>query len=162
MPKSRAAREVSGKPSAGFLEIMLCDIGDLSACKALGFKVPPDTPSFATPPINEFVSKVLAKADEKCGQKREADFCRELAIVLRGDLGAILRFTAGKQNPDFLAEAEALDNLLSPGSLVAGGRNSRSLRNGAGNAKTSALGATEVSQVSLVAGAGFEPAAFRL
>lgn len=79
----RAAREVSGKPSAGFLEIMLCDIGDLSACKALGFKVPPDTPSFATPPINEFVSKVLAKADEKCGQKREADFCRELAIVLR-------------------------------------------------------------------------------
>ena len=86
----------------------------------------------------------------------------ELAIVLRGDLGAILRFAAGKKNPDFLSEAEALDNLLSPGSLVAGGRNSRSLRNGAGNAKTSALGATEVSQVSLVAGAGFEPAAFRL
>nr|WP_183832843.1 recombinase family protein [Aquamicrobium lusatiense] len=44
----------------------------------------------------------------------------ELAIVLRGDLGAILRFTAGKKNPDFLAEAEALDNLLSQGSLVAG------------------------------------------
>lgn len=54
----------------------------------------------------------------------------ELAIVLRGDLGAILRFAAGKKNPDFLAEAEALDNLLSPGSLVAG--------------------------------AGFEPATFRL
>ena len=86
----------------------------------------------------------------------------ELAIVLRGDLGAILRFAAGKKNPDFLSEAEALDNLLSPGSLVAGGRNSRSLRNGAGNAKTSALGATEVSQVSLVAGAGFEPTTFRL
>lgn len=32
----------------------------------------------------------------------------ELAIVLRGDLGAILRFTAGKKNPDFLSEAEAL------------------------------------------------------
>lgn len=44
----------------------------------------------------------------------------ELAIFLRGDLGAILRFTAGKKNPDFLAEAEALDNLLSQGSLVAG------------------------------------------
>lgn len=86
----------------------------------------------------------------------------ELAIVLRGDLGAILRFAAGKKNPDFLSEAEALDNLLSPGSLVAGGRNSRSLRNGAGNAKTSALGATEVSQVSLVAGTGFEPVTFRL
>ena len=86
----------------------------------------------------------------------------ELAIVLRGDLGAILRFAAGKKNPDFLAEAEALDNLLSQGSLVAGVRNRRSLRNGSGNAKTSALCATEVSQVSLVAGAGFEPTTFRL
>ena len=86
----------------------------------------------------------------------------ELAIVLRGDLGAILRFTAGKKNPDFLAEAEALDNLLSQGSLVAGVRNRRSLRNGSGNAKTSVAGPTEVSQLSLVAGAGFEPAAFRL
>ncbi len=54
----------------------------------------------------------------------------ELAIVLRGDLAAILRFAAAKKNPDFLADSEALTNLLSPGSLVAG--------------------------------AGFEPAAFRL
>ncbi len=44
----------------------------------------------------------------------------ELAIILRGDLGAILRFAAGKKNPDFLSEAEALDNLLSQGSVVAG------------------------------------------
>ncbi len=44
----------------------------------------------------------------------------ELAIILRGDLGAILRFASGKKNPDFLSEAEALDNLLSQGSLVAG------------------------------------------
>ena len=36
----------------------------------------------------------------------------ELAIVLRGDLGAILRFAAGKKNPAFLSEAEALDNLM--------------------------------------------------
>ena len=86
----------------------------------------------------------------------------ELAIVLRGDLGAILRFAAGKKNPDFLAEAEALDNLLSPGSLVAGGRNRRSLRNGGTNAKTSATGSAEVSQLSLVAGVGFEPTTFRL
>ena len=78
----------------------------------------------------------------------------ELAIVLRGDLGAILRFAAGKKNPDFLAEAEALDNLLSPESLVAGGRNSRSLRNEGKNAKTSATVSAEVSQLSLVAGAG--------
>ncbi len=61
----------------------------------------------------------------------------ELAIVLRGDLGAILRFAAGKKYPDFLSEAEALDNLLAQsGSL----RKPR-LRNG----KTSALNATEVS-----------------
>ena len=51
----------------------------------------------------------------------------ELAIVLRGDLGAILRFAASRKNPDFLTEAEALDNLLSPGSLVAGTRNRRNL-----------------------------------
>ena len=44
----------------------------------------------------------------------------ELAIILRGDLGAILRFAAGKKKPDFLSKAEALDNLLSQGSLVAG------------------------------------------
>lgn len=36
----------------------------------------------------------------------------ELAIVLRGDLGAILRFTARKQNPDLQMDAEALDNLM--------------------------------------------------
>ena len=77
----------------------------------------------------------------------------ELALVLRGDLAAILRFTAGKKNLDFLAEAEALDNLLSPVSLVAGRRNRRSLRKGAENAETSAAGPAEVSQLSLVAGA---------
>ena len=86
----------------------------------------------------------------------------ELAIILRGDLGAILRFAAGKKNPDFLSEAEALDNLLSQGSLVAGGRNRRSLRSRSQNAKTSAAGPAEDLQLSLVAGAGFEPATFRL
>ncbi len=78
----------------------------------------------------------------------------ELAIVLRGDLGAILRFAAGKKNPDFLAEAEALDNLL--GASMASRKPVRK------NAKTSATVSTEVMQLSLVAGAGFEPAAFRL
>ena len=78
----------------------------------------------------------------------------ELAIVLRGDLGAILRFAAGKKNPDFLAEAEALDNLL--GSQGASRKPSR------GQQKTSATVLAEVSQSSLVAGAGFEPATFRL
>ncbi|WP_223191488.1 hypothetical protein [Paracoccus thiocyanatus] len=78
----------------------------------------------------------------------------ELAIVLRGDLGAILRFAAGKKDPDFLAEAEALDNLL--------GQMAVSRKPGRKNAKTSALNATEVSQLSLVAGVGFEPTTFRL
>jgi len=78
----------------------------------------------------------------------------ELAIVLRSDLGAILRFAAGKKNPDFLAEVEALDNLL--GSQGASRKPSR------GQQKTSAAEALEVSQLSLVAGAGFEPATFRL
>lgn len=36
------------------------------------------------------------------------------------DLAAILRFTAGKKNPDFLSEAGALDGLLSQASVVAG------------------------------------------
>ena len=70
----------------------------------------------------------------------------ELVIVLRGDLGAILRFATGKKDPDFLSEAEALDNLLAQ----SGG----SRKPGRRNAKTSALNATEVSQLSLVAGAG--------
>ncbi|MCC8958556.1 hypothetical protein H8B02_35580 [Bradyrhizobium sp. Pear77] len=54
----------------------------------------------------------------------------QLAIILRGDLAAILRFAAGKKNPDFLSEAGALDGLLSQASVVAGRRNTRSLRNG--------------------------------
>ena len=68
------------------------------------------------------------------GQKAEsAEVCRtlvdqvtlvpdaeELAIVLRGDLAAILRFAAGKKNPDFLSEAGALVGLLSQASVVAG------------------------------------------
>ena len=74
--------------------------------------------------------------------------------MLRGDLGAILRFAAGKKNPDFLAEAEALDNLL--------GASMASRKAGRTNAKTSAAGALEVSQLSLVAGVGFEPTTFRL
>ncbi|ESY15424.1 hypothetical protein [Mesorhizobium sp. LNJC394B00] len=44
----------------------------------------------------------------------------ELAIVLRGDLAAILRFAANKKNPDVLSEAGVLGTLLSQESLVAG------------------------------------------
>jgi site-specific DNA recombinase len=49
----------------------------------------------------------------------------ELAIVLRGDLAAILRFAANKKNPDVLSEAGVLGALLSQESLVAGTRNHR-------------------------------------
>ncbi|WP_198959267.1 hypothetical protein [Bradyrhizobium canariense] len=44
----------------------------------------------------------------------------ELAIVLRVDLAAILRFAANKKKPDILSEAGVLGALLSQGSLVAG------------------------------------------
>ncbi|WP_237402394.1 hypothetical protein [Rhodovulum sulfidophilum] len=77
----------------------------------------------------------------------------ELSIVLRGDLGAILRFAAGKQNPDFLSEAEALDNLLSQKSLVAGVGSTRSRRAGGPKAKTSAADPAGSLQVTMVAGA---------
>ncbi len=43
-----------------------------------------------------------------------------LAILLRGDLAAILRFVAGKKNPDVLSEVGVLDDLLSQASVVAG------------------------------------------
>ena len=36
----------------------------------------------------------------------------ELAIVLRGDLAAILKFASGKKDRAFLAEAEVLEGLL--------------------------------------------------
>jgi len=48
-----------------------------------------------------------------------------LAIFLRGDLAAILRFAAGKKNPDLLSEAGVFDDLLSQASMVAGARNYR-------------------------------------
>ena len=87
----------------------------------------------------------------------------ELAIVLRGDLAGILRFATNKKNPDVLAEVGVLAGLLSPGSLVAGTHNTRSRRNGAQNANSAPFGTLSLqSQGSLVAGAGFEPAAFRL
>ncbi|WP_431324453.1 hypothetical protein [Rhizobium sp. YTU87027] len=52
----------------------------------------------------------------------------ELAIVLRGDLAAILRFAANKKNPDVLSEAGVLGALLSQESLVAGAGSHLNLR----------------------------------
>jgi len=62
-----------------------------------------------------------------------------LAIVLRGNLAAILTFASGEKNPDFLKETEALEGLLAG-----------TARNG--GAETLPEGG----------GGGFEPATFRL
>ncbi|NKW81762.1 recombinase family protein [Ochrobactrum pecoris] len=74
----------------------------------------------------------------------------ELVIVLRGDLAAILTFASGRKNPDFLKEEALLDMLLG---RTDEGQNAKKPLQGKGLVQ---------SQGSLVAGAGFEPAAFRL
>lgn len=74
----------------------------------------------------------------------------ELAIILRGNLGATQRFALGKKNPDFLSETEALGKLLSQALLVAGVRTKRLSPDAANDCE------------ALVAGVGFEPTTFRL
>ena len=83
----------------------------------------------------------------------------ELKIVLRGDLAGILRFAANKKNPDFLSETEALENLLSRAPLLGSAHGARSLKTRAKSENSAPEG---VSQLSLVAGVGFEPTTFRL
>ncbi len=75
----------------------------------------------------------------------------ELAIVLRGDLAAILTFACGKKNPDFLEQTVVLEELMGEAAV-----------SGAQKRKKSRDGALMGSHGCLVAGAGFEPAAFRL
>jgi hypothetical protein len=93
-----------------------------------------------------------------------------LAIVLRGDLAAMLRFALGKRNPALVTEGGVLESLLSQESLVAGtgvgqnlhpsqvemvagGRNHQNLR----TQKSRPVGAADlrdlVSQFEMVAGA---------
>lgn len=76
----------------------------------------------------------------------------ELAVVLRGDLAAILTFACGKKNPAFLEQKAVLEELMGSGAISSGAPKRKKPQEGA------LLG----SQGSLVAGAGFEPAAFRL
>ena len=66
----------------------------------------------------------------------------ELAIVLRGDLAAILTFACGKKNPDFLEQTAVLEGLM--GEAAVSGAQKRKKPLGRGS-----LG----SQGSLVAGA---------
>ncbi|WP_320203053.1 recombinase family protein [Agrobacterium rosae] len=75
----------------------------------------------------------------------------ELVIVLRGDLAAILTVASGKRKPEFLNERAVLEELIG-----------RADQSGAQKRKKPRDGALLGSQGSLVAGAGFEPAAFRL
>ncbi len=77
--------------------------------------------------------------------------CEELAIVLRGDLAAILTFACGKKDPAFLDQKAVLEDLI--GKTAGSEAQKRKKPHNGGS-----LG----SQGSLVAGAGFEPAAFRL
>ncbi|WP_350339843.1 hypothetical protein [Pararhizobium gei] len=75
----------------------------------------------------------------------------ELVIVLRGDLAAILTFASGKRKPDFLNEQAILEKLMGRAGAIEGQKH-----------KKPHEGALLLSQGCLVAGAGFEPAAFRL
>ena len=74
----------------------------------------------------------------------------DLAIVLRGDLAAMLSFASNKKKPGAPArEAGLSESLLSQALSVAGTRSTRWLRG-------------SDPQGSLVAGVGFEPTTFRL
>ena len=75
----------------------------------------------------------------------------ELVIVLRGDLAAILTCASGKKKPEFLNERAILEELMGRAGAAEGQKR-----------KKPHEGALLGSQGSLVAGAGFEPAAFRL
>jgi site-specific DNA recombinase len=74
---------------------------------------------------------------------------KELGIVLRGDLAAMLTFAANKKNPDFLVDAGLLHDLIQPGSLAVVAGNSRRLRVGE---RTPVGPAFMISQESVLAG----------
>ncbi len=66
----------------------------------------------------------------------------ELAIVLRGDLAAILRFAAGKKEPTFLEHKAVLEELMGEAAVSV-----------VKNTKTLVRSGTRVLQASVVAGA---------
>ncbi len=83
----------------------------------------------------------------------------ELAIVLRGDLAAMLAFATNKKPG---SEAGSVAARVAQSSLVAGTRTQRPLPQNKSGPGGAALACDLWSQGSLVAGAGFEPATFRL
>ncbi|ASL41691.1 MULTISPECIES: recombinase family protein [Acetobacteraceae] len=74
----------------------------------------------------------------------------ELAIFLEGDLAAILNFSSNKKSAGVHPDHDVLQSFIEQDTLVAGTHNRRKLRS------------ANKEQATLVAGAGFEPAAFRL
>ncbi|WP_408735207.1 hypothetical protein [Gluconacetobacter diazotrophicus] len=70
----------------------------------------------------------------------------ELAIILRGDLAAILQFAAHKKNATVHPDSGVLDAFVSQVSLIAGNRTLRSRRNVANGHSQASLVAGEDNQ----------------
>jgi DNA invertase Pin-like site-specific DNA recombinase len=78
---------------------------------------------------------------------------KDLEIVLRGELAAILSFAAGRKKSDLESASRLAEDLVSPGSLAAGPGRARSLRQGTQSAKGDPFGSpSAISQGSVVAG----------
>lgn len=76
-------KRTMGKRSASrTIQFLQCDNGDVAACGAAGMNVPQDTPAYVEPAREAFLSSVLAKADDRCRVKKEADYCYDTALVL--------------------------------------------------------------------------------
>lgn len=67
------------------MAFLLCDLGDESACGAAGIRVPSTTPEFVPPARDAFITKVMAEAKDRCGVKKEVDYCYDMALVMRPD-----------------------------------------------------------------------------
>nr|WP_025829194.1 recombinase family protein [Acetobacter persici] len=79
----------------------------------------------------------------------------ELAIILRGDLAAILQFAAHKKNATVHPDSGVLDAFVSQVSLVAGNRTLRSRRNVANGHSQASLVAGACNQRKLLLVSGF-------
>lgn len=67
------------------MAFLLCDLGEESACGAAGIRVPSTTPEFVPPARDAFITKVMAEAKDRCGVKKEVDYCYDMALVMRPD-----------------------------------------------------------------------------
>lgn len=67
------------------MAFLMCDLGEESACGAAGIRVPSTTPEFVPPARDAFIAKVMAEAKDRCGVKKEVDYCYDMALVMRPD-----------------------------------------------------------------------------